>query len=170
MEEVTMTKYLRKISTPSKVDSTQIIDSLNSTSKTDALSADAGRRLNEKINSLDEYSEEEKRIGTWFGKPFYRKSLNIGTVSTQKSIINHNIENFGDIVFAFGSYRRNGTETQNLILGNYTSWETWLYDFNLTTFVLYFSNNQWNAGANNIKITLFYTKTTDELSQESMTE
>jgi hypothetical protein len=50
MKEVTMTKYLRKISTPSKVDSTQIIDSLNSTSKTDALSADAGRRLNEKID------------------------------------------------------------------------------------------------------------------------
>lgn len=44
-----MTKYLRKISTPSKVGSTQVIDSLNSTSKTDALSADAGRRLNERI-------------------------------------------------------------------------------------------------------------------------
>ena len=42
-----MTKYLRKISTPSKVGSTQVIDSLNSTSKTDALSADAGRILNE---------------------------------------------------------------------------------------------------------------------------
>lgn len=47
-----MTKYLRKISTPSKVDSTQIIDSLNSTSKTDALSADAGRRLDKKIDDL----------------------------------------------------------------------------------------------------------------------
>lgn len=47
-----MTKYLRKISTPSKVDSTQIIDTLNSTSKTDALSADAGRRLNKKIDDL----------------------------------------------------------------------------------------------------------------------
>lgn len=45
-----MTKYLRKISTPSKVGSTQVIDSLNSTSKTDALSADAGRILNEKYN------------------------------------------------------------------------------------------------------------------------
>ena len=45
-----MTKYLRKISTPSKVGSTQIIDSLTSTSKIDALSADAGRRLNEKID------------------------------------------------------------------------------------------------------------------------
>ena len=45
-----MTKYLRKISTPSKVSSTQVIDSLNSTSKTDALSADSGRILNEKYN------------------------------------------------------------------------------------------------------------------------
>lgn len=48
-----MTKYLRKISTPSKVGSTQVIDSLNSTSKTDALSADAGRILNEKINNIE---------------------------------------------------------------------------------------------------------------------
>lgn len=47
-----MTKYLRKISTPSKVGSTQVIDSLNSTSKTDALSADAGRILNEKIENV----------------------------------------------------------------------------------------------------------------------
>lgn len=45
-----MTKYLKKISTPSKVGSTQVIDSLNSTSKTDALSADSGRILNEKYN------------------------------------------------------------------------------------------------------------------------
>lgn len=47
-----MTKYLRKISTPSKVGSTQVIDSLNSTSKTDALSADAGRELNKKLENL----------------------------------------------------------------------------------------------------------------------
>lgn len=46
-----MTKYLRKISTPSKVSSTQVIDSLNSTSKTDALSADAGRELNKKLEN-----------------------------------------------------------------------------------------------------------------------
>ena len=54
-----MTKYLRKISTPSKVGSTQVIDSLNSTSKTDALSADAGRRLNEKIAEGGGISKEQ---------------------------------------------------------------------------------------------------------------
>ena len=77
-----MTKYLRKISTPSKVSSTQIIDSLNSTSKTDALSADAGRELNEKIDSLENYSTEEKIIGKWIdGKPIYRKVVYINNLA-----------------------------------------------------------------------------------------
>lgn len=80
-----MTKYLRKISTPSKVSSTQVIDSLNSTSKTDALSADAGRILNEKIKnitSLENYSTDEIVIGNWIdGKPIYRKVVYINNLA-----------------------------------------------------------------------------------------
>ena len=80
-----MTKYLRKISTPSKVSSTQIIDSLNSTSKTDALSADAGRILNEKIKNittLENYSTEEVVIGTWINrKPIYRKVVYVNNLA-----------------------------------------------------------------------------------------
>lgn len=79
-----MTKYLRKISTPSKVSSTQVIDSLNSTSKTDALSADAGRELNEKIKnitSLENYSIDEIIVGTWIDrKPIYRKIVYINNL------------------------------------------------------------------------------------------
>lgn len=80
-----MTKYLRKISTPSKVSSTKVIDSLNSTSKTDALSADAGRELNEKIKnitSLKNYSTEEVIIGKWInGKPIYRKVVYVNNLA-----------------------------------------------------------------------------------------
>ena len=80
-----MTKYLRKISTPSKVSSTQVIDSLNSTSKTDALSADAGRILNEKIKnitSLKNYSTEEVIIGKWIdGKPLYGKVVYVNNLA-----------------------------------------------------------------------------------------
>lgn len=59
-----MTKYLRKISTPSKVDSTQVIDSLNSTSKTDALSADAGRILSDKIEKNKNWKLHTTITGT----------------------------------------------------------------------------------------------------------
>jgi hypothetical protein len=59
-----MTKYLRKITTPSKVDSTQVIDSLNSTSKTDALSADAGRILNDKIEKKNTWKLHATTTGT----------------------------------------------------------------------------------------------------------
>ena len=80
-----MTKYLRKISTPSKVGSTKVIDSLNSTSKTDALSADAGRELNEKIKnitSLKNYSTEEVIIGKWIdGKPIYGKVVYVNNLA-----------------------------------------------------------------------------------------
>ena len=76
-----MTKYLRKISTPSKVSSTQIIDSLNSTSKTDALSADAGRMLNEKLKDL----LKPKLLGTG---PY-----------TTSGTLNDNITNYTYIMF-----------------------------------------------------------------------
>ena len=76
-----MTKYLRKISTPSKVSSTQVIDSLNSTSKTDALSADAGRMLNEKLKDL----LNPKLLGTG---PY-----------TTSGTLNDNITNYTYIMF-----------------------------------------------------------------------
>lgn len=71
------------------------IDNLNSTSTTDALSANQGKILNDsitninsKITSLTTYSTEEQRIGTWTdGKPLYRKVFQLGSApnSTTKS-------------------------------------------------------------------------------------
>lgn len=62
-------------------DSVEVIDNLTSTDTDKALSANMGRTLNEKLN----YSTEEIVIGTWMGKPLYRKVLtgtlpNTGTV------------------------------------------------------------------------------------------
>lgn len=59
----------------------EVIDNLTSTDTTKPLSANMGRVLNQKLN----YSTEETVIGTWMGKPLYRKVLtgtlpNTGTV------------------------------------------------------------------------------------------
>ena len=36
--------------------------------------------INNKIEELNTYSTEEQRIGTWIGKPLYRKTFNVGTL------------------------------------------------------------------------------------------
>lgn len=75
-----------------------VVDSLNSTSATDALSANQGSILNERFN----YSTEEQVVGTWIdGNPIYRKSFNIGNVTSDVEI-NTNITNFAELISATG--------------------------------------------------------------------
>ena len=55
-----------------------VVDGLNSTSATNALSANQGRILNDRFN----YSTTEKVVGTWIdGKPIYEKVLLTGSIS-----------------------------------------------------------------------------------------
>lgn len=78
-----------------------IVDNLTSTSTTDALSANQGKVLNDKIEEGGIYSTNEIKIGTWIdGKPIYRKVVNftlssdttnwqvIDTISNLDNIIN----------------------------------------------------------------------------------
>ena len=154
-----MTKYLRKISTPSKVSSTQIIDSLNSTSKTDALSADAGRELNEKIDVLENYSTEEKIIGKWIdGKPIYRKVVNVGSGSGNFTHP-HGISNLDIIVNIYGSFLQGGTHREPLPKTTFASaspgWSAHIDDFTDTTFSLHFGTG---IAATKICVVIEYTK------------
>ena len=69
-------KQIKKVKTMTSQPTFGVVDSLNSTSKTDSLSANMGRELNEKIDILENYSTEEAVVGTWTdGKPLYRKSF-----------------------------------------------------------------------------------------------
>lgn len=109
-----------------------------------------------------EWNGSEQIIGTWIdGKPIYRKTFEIGTPSAKSVYYQHNISNLGTVIKAYGSFLRSSTNIQNLIPGNYTNWESWLYDFGAATFTLKFSDNQWNNGVSNCFIVLEYTKTTD---------
>ena len=108
------------------------------------------------------YSLEEKRIGTWLGKPLYRKVIDVGTVTTQILDIQHGIENPDLVIDYKGRFTRPNTTTQNVIPAtSYTDWQTWLYDFTPTYIRLRLSANQLNAGVENLYVTLDYTKTTD---------
>lgn len=81
-----------------------VVDGLNSTSATNALSANQGRILNDRFN----YSTTEKVVGTWIdGKPLYEITLT-GTKNAGADLIinvsNLNIENF---FFAGGGLKSN---------------------------------------------------------------
>ena len=113
------------------------------------------------------YSLDEIIIGEWCGKPLYRKTLfYASSEGNQKFVPNHNIENFEGIVDAYGRFTRVSTGIQCLIPMNFTSWESWIYDFTETNYVLRWSDAQWNAGVKDIYVTLEYTKTTDEVREE----
>ena len=146
---------IKKIQQPSDYPSNQIHDAY-STSTTDTYSCNYINEL-----GLGEYSTTEKIVGKWIdGKPIYRKVLNIGTVTSQKSYITHNIANLGKLVNLYGTFNRNDN-VQQTIPGNYTNWETYLYDVSSTVITLYFSNNQWNSNPYDIALIIEYTKTTD---------
>jgi microcystin-dependent protein len=72
-----------------------VVDSLESTSATDALSAKKGKELNEKITRNSTYSTEEQAVGAWIdGKTIYRKVINFGTLpNATKKEVQHNISN-----------------------------------------------------------------------------
>ena len=114
------------------------------------------------IGFAEEYSTEEKIIGkTYDGRKLYQKTLVIGTPTEQRAVIPHGIANFRGIFNAFGICTRTSTGLINTIPMLYTSWEIWIYDYSAETFVLRCSDNQWNAGVQDVEVTLQYTKTTD---------
>ena len=145
---------IKKTQQSSDYPSNQIHDAY-STSTTDTYTCNYINEL-----GLGEYSTTEKIVGKWIdGKPIYRKVLNVGTVTAQKSYISHNIANLGKLVNLYGTFNRNDN-VQQTMSGNYTNWETYLYDVTSTEISIYFSNNQWNRNPYDIVVIMEYTKTT----------
>ena len=66
------------------------------------------------IENIGEYSETEKRIGTWInGKPLYRKVIDFGKLpnSTNKGVA-HNIINLGMVTHLYGMAYNSSDTTQ----------------------------------------------------------
>lgn len=111
------------------------------------------------LNSYNDnlkFNSNETKIGTWLGKPLYRKVISL-TPTSATTYIPHEITDLDKIINAYGNATRtNGY--RNLIPCNYTNWEIFLYDFIDTHMTLKFSTNQWNSGVENVDIVLEYTK------------
>lgn len=77
-----------------------VVDSLDSTSATDALSAKKGKELNEKIIKNSTYLTEEQVVGTWINnKTIYRKVINFGSLpNATKKEVEHNISNLEQFI------------------------------------------------------------------------
>lgn len=86
-----------------------VVDSLDSTSATDALSAKKGKELNEKITRNSTYSTKEQAVGTWIdGKTIYRKVINFGALpNATKKEVQHNISNISNFTKIEGIAIRN---------------------------------------------------------------
>lgn len=114
-----VTNYIIKAKQSAGVVAT-VVDSLESTSATDALSAKKGKELNEKITRNSTYSTEEQAVGTWIdGKTIYRKVINFGALpNATKKEVQHNISNISIFTKIEGiTIRNDGTKfTQSLPL------------------------------------------------------
>lgn len=133
-----------------------VVDNLNSTSTTDALSANQGKVLNEKSN----YLATEKVIGKWINnKPVYQITLTgtkVGGTDLEIAIPT-NIDN---IVMISGTLKSSAGIIYNLDRNegnNYTRLE-----FELSTNTMTYKSSDTGAYFNGtVSVTIQYTKTTD---------
>lgn len=107
------------------------------------------------------YSLGEHKIGTWLGKPLYRKIIDVGTITEQVYDIYHGIDNLDIAVNYWARYNRPNTAIQNTTPSTYTDWEVFLYDFKPEKIRLRLSDKQFEAGVEKLQVILEYTKTTD---------
>ena len=136
-----------------------IIDNLISTSATDALSANMGKVLNQKLS----YSTNETIVGTWIdGKPIYRKVVQYNKLSTGG--VNLNLSDFG-ITNVENIWLNNNSFVKSVNnefkpINNLESLEVFSFcNFPSTTQMRLSTNSHYLTGMWNLIIE--YTKTTD---------
>lgn len=154
---------IRKIAqTPGLV--ATVVDNLTNTSTIDALSANQGKILNDKVNTGFSYSTNETLTGgTWInGKPIYRKVIYIGSLpANTASTFSHNISNIDRVVSSsmvwfdtvdncWWSNRRWDSTTINIAY-NVTPTQIWIGARGVN----------WSTRTNQAYVTIEYTKTTD---------
>lgn len=117
-----------------------VIDNLLSTSTTDALSANMGRKLRTMIEEVDNttrYNTTETKIGTWIdGKPIYRKVIFINKT---------NSTNIGNLNFDFITIK----------------------NFALSSGMFIFSNNRYNSDNDLVEVFLNKNQKTIEINTGS---
>ena len=153
-----VTNYIIKAQQSAGVIAT-VVDNLISSSSTNALSANQGKTLNEKIKNLTTYSTEERNTGeTWIdGKTIYRKTFTYTPTTTDQTGFSHNIANVDKIWITEDSF----LDVNGIFLPvNYHRGIDYIYTHvSKTEILMKVSPNGWINFP--MYITVKYTKTTD---------
>lgn len=121
-----------------------------STASTDVVSS---------INAISKYSTTEQRIGTWVGKPLYRKVFNFGAMpNTASKDITHNISNLGTTIKCYGMAVRTSDSRALSIPDSTPGAEIACGVTNTNVYVTTYSDR---SSFNDSHIIIEYTKTTD---------
>ena len=120
------------------------------------------QKINDSFKENNTYSTEEQVIGTWMGKPLYKKTINFGSFPNATTTrIPHGIANI-EIVpfFLYGWYDSddqrwysNGRVGANNVLC--------LVTISSTHIILEGGSVNWTNRTSNGNVTIYYTKTTD---------
>lgn len=158
-----VSNYIIKAKQSSGVVAT-VVDNLTSTSSTNALSANQGKTLNEKIDKSTTYSTNEQAIGTWIdGKTIYRKVIDFGALpNATKKEVAHNISNIDKFITVEGiATRQDDTKfTQSLPLVYMSSESNYNTTLGANTTYVEIRCVE-NRDMFKAYVTLEYTKTTD---------
>lgn len=116
------------------------------------------------VNNKFNYSTEEQRIGTLFGKPLYRKYLNFNlSTSTIYNSISHNISDIDDI-FKIEGRVYDGTEfyiiPASLPTDNVLKYGVAIQSITKSKINIYTGTENKTRNMN-AKVFIYYTKTTD---------
>ena len=109
------------------------------------------------------YSTEEQVIGTWMGKPLYRKVISVNTSFSKQLEFEHGVENFERIwIDVADSYF---VDANNAVLplistSYYTDFSQRLNAMIYNRNIILYSDGSWGTDWTKV-ITLKYTKTTD---------
>lgn len=158
---------MQKINFEDKPSTTTPIDADN----LNLLQDNVEEAINEVQSNLDTantYSLEETHIGTWLGKPLYRKVINFGSLPNngQKNV-NHNISNLDLIInlYGFGKRPTDGTIIPlQFVKPDDANGEVGMFANNTEIFVIDAFDR---SNITETYIVVEYTKTTDEVSEVS---
>ena len=136
-----------------------VVDTLTSTSAVDALSANQGKELNNRLTNIETYSTNEQVVGKWInGKPVYRKVFTIDSVSTLNTDMSFpaNIDNLDTVVDFKGM----------VYFENYSvPWNFYNWSNTSFAYIAFYRNDSiWyriNRAINSATFIMEYTKTTD---------
>lgn len=121
--------------------------------------------INNRIDDLNTYDENEKKIGIWFKKPLYRKITTINGFTAGKTSTNHGIANVENIWIDHStSFINSISDNENYpIPMTLYATNTDMVTFSTTkTSINIQAQTGWGSDRWKVYLTLLYTKTTDE--------